>query len=849
MKKILFILVILFQMVLFSQFAGGTGSELDPYQVATAEQLNNVRNYLDSYFIQTADIDLGVAPWNVGEGWEPIGVFALDPAFAFRGKFNGQNFTISDLVINKPDSMRVGFFGCIQNASLFNIDLNNASVTGYINVGVIVGRSIESKISSCKVLGTVNGDNYVGGIVGVSTENSIIDNSYAKCNVSGRLDVGGFCGTNSSKSIIQNSYFIGTVIGLDSTLATDVGGFAGSNYESFIENCFSQGEVSNNYTGLGGLVGRNYRAYVDNCYSECNITGEATKKGGLIGTEYASAVTNSYWDMEISGMTTSAGGEGRATEDMTYPYADNTFVDWDFASIWTYDILNTNDGYPFFQWQLPQEAPSAPDNFIATPYPDGGYGVDLSWANPVNQINGDPLTELSAIHLYRDSVLIYSTNDPIIGDSLFYADEPTIADYYNYSVVGENSYGYGIIAIQNDIMVGLFAGGEGTEANPYEIATAEQLNNVRKYKSSYYLQIADIDLGVSPWNENEGWEPIGDETTPFSGNYDGSGYIIYNLSINRNSSNSIGFFGVATNAIISSVFLQNTNIVGSKNTGGLLGSSNRTDIENCYVLGEVVGNNNTGGLVGYNFRANITESYTDCEVTGLENTGGLVGLNYNLSKIDNCYSKGNVNCESDNAGGFAGNNYYSTISNSYSVGTITCAGLNAGGFIGIEAGYQISGCYWDTETSGQLTSDGGEGRTTAEMTIPHAGNTYVDWDFTTIWGNDVNNINNGYPILQLTTGIDDSDELLAMNYELLQNYPNPFNPSTTIEFSIPNSSQVNLIVYNSNGQLVEEILNSRLQKGYHSVKFKANKVNSGVYYYQLKIDGMVRETRKMLYLR
>ncbi len=69
----------------YGLFAGGSGTEADPYQVATAEQLYNVRYYMTSYFIQTAHIDLGVAPWNLGDGWSAIG----DDVNSFNGYYNG----------------------------------------------------------------------------------------------------------------------------------------------------------------------------------------------------------------------------------------------------------------------------------------------------------------------------------------------------------------------------------------------------------------------------------------------------------------------------------------------------------------------------------------------------------------------------------------------------------------------------------------------------------------------------------------------------------------------------------------------------------------------------------------
>ena len=98
-------------------------------------------------------------------------------------------------------------------------------------------------------------------------------------------------------------------------------------------------------------------------------------------------------------------------------------------------------------------------------------------------------------------------------------------------------------------------------------------------------------------------------------------------------------------------------------------------------------------------------------------------------------------------------------------------------------------------------------------------------------------------------GIDNSDELLVMSYELEQNYPNPFNNQTNISYAIKDISEIKINVYNSNGQFVQELVNEKQGKGKHKITFEANKLNSGIYYYQLKIDGVVQRTKKMLYLR
>jgi hypothetical protein len=85
-------------------------------------------------------------------------------------------------------------------------------------------------------------------------------------------------------------------------------------------------------------------------------------------------------------------------------------------------------------------------------------------------------------------------------------------------------------------------------------------------------------------------------------------------------------------------------------------------------------------------------------------------------------------------------------------------------------------------------------------------------------------------------------------YSLAQNYPNPFNPSTTIEFSIPNSELVNIVVYNALGERVTELVNTILPEGQHKVVFNAVGLASGIYIVKMKA-GSFTETRKMNLLK
>ena len=105
----------------------------------------------------TADIDLN------GEEWIPIGT-SKNP---FNGTFDGQNHTISNLVITGSNS-DVGLFGRTNNGEVKNLTVNNAKVSGYLNVGVVAGTPYTTKYTNITVSGhvEVNGYAYVGGVGG-----------------------------------------------------------------------------------------------------------------------------------------------------------------------------------------------------------------------------------------------------------------------------------------------------------------------------------------------------------------------------------------------------------------------------------------------------------------------------------------------------------------------------------------------------------------------------------------------------------------------------------------------------------------------------------------------------------
>jgi len=102
--------------------------------------------------------------------------------------------------------------------------------------------------------------------------------------------------------------------------------------------------------------------------------------------------------------------------------------------------------------------------------------------------------------------------------------------------------------------------------------------------------------------------------------------------------------------------------------------------------------------------------------------------------------------------------------------------------------------------------------------------------------------------------VEDNDILPMYEIELFQNYPNPFNPTTTISFSIPEESKVELSVYNIKGQKVRTLTNNNFDKGNHSVVWNGiddtgNSVGSGVYLYKLNVNGKSESVNKCLLLK
>ncbi len=320
----------------------------------------------------------------------------------------------------------------------------------------------------------------------------------------------------------------------------------------------------------------------------------------------------------------------------------------------------------------------------------------------------------------------------------------------------------GLVVLVIAALACAFNGGNGTAANPYQIATRQHLEAVNNNLAAHYILLNDIDLAGVTYTQ----AVIG--TTQFTGSFNGKGFVVKNLTITAASAEYLGLFGYCNSgASISNVAVEDCNISGYRYVGGLvgyIGSNSNTKITNCYTTGNInCSYSNAGGLVGRKEGGSqgfITNCYSTANVSGSLSIGGLVGGHLSSGIITNCYATGSVSGASGAIGGLVGNNGNAgegVILNSYATGSVSGTD-NVGGLVGSNAGV-VKNCYstgfvsgsssiggligsgvfgiainsfWDIDTSGQTQlGDGlGIGKTTAQMKQRA---TYIGWNFNKLW--------------------------------------------------------------------------------------------------------------------
>jgi hypothetical protein len=468
-----------------------------------------------------------------------------------------------------------------------------------------------------------------------------------------------------------------------------VGALVGFNWGT-VTSCYTTGAVTgSNY--VGGLVGRN-NGTINSCYSTGTVTvNGGTSTGGLVGINYGN-ITACYATGMVSGHWHVGG-----------------LVGWNFNNIAFCYSTGAVSGN------------SEVGGLVG--YRSGGtttscfWNIETSgWATSVGG-TGKTTVEMKNINTYLNDGWDLSVTD---GDPADWIMPPYLYPQLSWQT--------------------LYSGGNGTESDPYPIATVEDwqwfMASPADWNKSFILT-ADLDLaGVT-------LTPVGNDDVHFTGVFDGNGQVIRNAIINLPNNDYVGLFAfLDSGGKINNLGLVNVDIKGHDWVGGLVGSigwdyyvgglvGNSGTIDGCYATGSISGFAAVGGLVGWNFLGSITACYFAGTVSSTYDVGGLCGDNYGT--ITSCYAQGAVS-GNHGVGGLAGMNgggtLGGTITSCYSTGTVS-GSSSFGGFVGQNSD-TITSCFWDTQTSGLAHSDGGTGKTTAEMKIK---NTYLiaGWDIGSVW--------------------------------------------------------------------------------------------------------------------
>ena len=317
MKK-LFCIVMVFIMMLTvtavadSSFAGGSGTKEDPWQIASADQLNLIRENLAGYYILTADIDLSGY-----ENWEPIGAFQSlsdapedaevpHPDYAFTGTFDGAGHTISNLKVSAASPMGAGLFGCATGtengeAYIGNFVLENIDVSGFYLVGGAVGlQFMNCKVSNITLKGEnkLSGSQGIGGIVGTGFD--LISNCTATADITVLGDGGACAGLiagGTTMSSISNCEAVGGSIVAEGNATWGFGAICGAPWGAAeITGCKVNGtsiavtgegnRLVGGLVGFGGTYDLSSPAQISGCTVDnvsITVSDTTTAVGGLIG--------------------------------------------------------------------------------------------------------------------------------------------------------------------------------------------------------------------------------------------------------------------------------------------------------------------------------------------------------------------------------------------------------------------------------------------------------------------------------------------------------------------------------------------------------------------------------------
>jgi Divergent InlB B-repeat domain/The GLUG motif len=557
------------------------------------------------------------------------------------------------------------------------------------------------------------------------------------------------------------------------TATAGVGGLAGFNEGGMVTDCYVSGTVTDGGgfgSLIGGLLGLNEGGTVSNCHASVTVTG-GSYIGGLVADNTGNVIS-CYATGNITGYQETIGGLVGANDEegiVSKCYASGSVT----GDIGVGGLVGANHGGTVIDSYASGSVTGQGDyrELVGglVGYSSGTINNSYSTCNvggeaSVGGLAGDNSGRVSNSYYNYDEVLINGDNVITIG-ALSDAD-------FDQWLTSDKSI---------DVNERL------TQAGGYYLITSvsdfKELLAFGQDDSLKFRLEGNLDLAAEP-----------NLFIPYlAGEFDGDGHAIYNVSFSFSFVSGVGLFGcLHDGAEVRELTVENVNISGSYNVGGLVGSGQGI-ISNCHIAGTVTGRGFVGGLLGFN---GDFGSVTDCGTTGtvsaqgeyVSGVGGLAGYNNgvvsrsysassviaqaahgagnlgglvgsNSGSVNNSYATGDVAGEAGESavsevGGLMGGNF-GIASNSYATGAISgeeyvggLVGWNGnsinhcystgnvtgneytGGLVGLNEN-DVSGSFWDTETSGRPTSDGGTGKTTAEMQYITTF-TEATWDIVTV---------------------------------------------------------------------------------------------------------------------
>ena len=237
----------------------------------------------------------------------------------------------------------------------------------------------------------------------------------------------------------------------------------------------------------------------------------------------------------------------------------------------------------------------------------------------------------------------------------------------------------------------------------YTVTTADGLKNVAKLVNEEGKTDINITLDTDLTLTGE-WTPIGTESQPYTGTFNGKDKTITGLTVNQEGTNYVGLIGyLGSGGKVQNVVLEGVQITSDNSSGyagGVAGDSWGT-IENCSVSGSVSGTTFAGGVVGSQWGGSITGCNSSATVKGVIFAGGIAGETNSGASLTGCYATGDVTVENDgtnnsHAGGVVGYNGGGTLTACYATGSVTGSGsgtIYVGGVTGTNDVGTLTACY------------------------------------------------------------------------------------------------------------------------------------------------------------